>query len=156
MTGGGVGFGAGVGGAGGATGRGGIPGGRPAVRQGEPSPRMVGRGNGIVGTPGGSGAWTGATGVGGAADSVTAGPPSSVGAAGAGADAPLDSVRTGEAVLRETGEAGFFTGEEAARGRVALVDGFALAFGPVARPFCFERPVALRSAPLPKLRCRSI
>ena len=45
------GCGAGVG-CGGGLGRGGIPGGRPAVRQGEPRPRMVGRGNGMIGTPG--------------------------------------------------------------------------------------------------------
>jgi hypothetical protein len=36
-------------------GRGGIPGGRPAVRQGEPRPRIVGRGKGMIGTPGASG-----------------------------------------------------------------------------------------------------
>ena len=52
--------GGGGGGCGTGAGRGGMPGGRPAVRQGEPSPRMVGRGNGIIGTPGGSGGWTGA------------------------------------------------------------------------------------------------
>ena len=45
---------------GGVAGRGGIPGGRPAVRQGDPRPRMVGRGKGMIGTPGGSGGWTGA------------------------------------------------------------------------------------------------
>src|ERR1700674_1138302 len=53
------GAGAGVGGGPGG-GRGGVRGGRPAVRQGDPSPRIVGRGNGIIGTPGASGGCTGA------------------------------------------------------------------------------------------------
>src|SRR2546426_11506266 len=39
------------GGGGGGRGGGGIPGGRPAVRQGGPRPRMVGRGDGMMGTP---------------------------------------------------------------------------------------------------------
>src|SRR5205823_9706326 len=52
------GWGAGVG-CGGGLGRGGIPGGRPAVRQGDPRPRMVGRGKGMIGTPGASGGWAG-------------------------------------------------------------------------------------------------
>src|SRR5205823_7625484 len=49
-----------AGGWGGGLGRGGIPGGRPAVRQGDPRPRMVGRGKGMMGTPGARGGWTGA------------------------------------------------------------------------------------------------
>src|SRR3989475_2082869 len=48
------------GGCGGGLGRGGIPGGRPAVRQGDPRPRMVGRGKGMMGTPGARGGWAGA------------------------------------------------------------------------------------------------
>jgi len=50
----------GAGGCGGGLGRGGIPGGRPAVRQGDPRPRMVGRGKGMMGTPGARGGWAGA------------------------------------------------------------------------------------------------
>src|SRR5881394_3459353 len=49
-----------AGGWGGGLGRGGIPGGRPAVRQGDPRPRMVGRGKGMMGTPGARGGWAGA------------------------------------------------------------------------------------------------
>ena len=61
MTGGAAGRGWGVGaGCGTGAGRGGMPAGRPAVRQGEPSPRMVGLGKGMMGTPGASGGWTGA------------------------------------------------------------------------------------------------
>ena len=121
---------------------------------------MVGLGKGIVGTPGGSGGCTGAAAAAAAAgwlaSSVIAGPPSMAGDGGVGAadSVGLRSGRVGGAVLRETVEAGFFT-EAATRGRAALMDGFAFAL-PVARPFCFERPLALRSAPLPALRCRSI
>src|ERR1700731_1794029 len=43
-------------------GRGGIPGGRPAVRQGDPSPRIVGRGDGMIGTPRANGGCAGAGG----------------------------------------------------------------------------------------------
>jgi len=120
---------------------------------------MVGRGKGIVGTPGGSGGCTGAgAGATGALGAVsTAGPPSKAGVAGSvfdGLDA-LAGARTGAAGFRATAVA-FFTGAATSRGRAALADGFPLAFGLVARPFCFPRPLTLRSARLPARCCRSI
>ena len=143
------GWGAGVG-CGGGLGRGGIPGGRPAVRQGDPRPRMVGRGNGMMGTPGARGGWAGtgwATGCG------------AVTVAGWGAGwlrwvVGFGAGRAATAVFRAT-EDPFLAGS-ADFGRGEFSVGFALIFEVVARPFAFERRTELRGALLLTRRCRSI
>src|SRR6202140_3263937 len=140
------GAGAGVG-CGTGAGRGGIPGGRPAVRQGDPSPRIVGRGNGMIGTPGASGGGAGAGWA--ASGGLTTGVGATgwlCGAAGLG--------RGAAAVLRAT-EAPFLPGDTGF-GRADLAVGFALTFGVVTCPFAFERRSEFRGAPLPIPRYRSI
>jgi hypothetical protein len=130
-------------------GRGGIPGGRPAVRQGDPSPRIVGRGNGMMGTPGASGGWTGNGWAAGGVLTTALGATGWLrGAAGFGRGA------TAAAVLRAT-EDPFLAGDTSF-GRAGLAVGFPLAFEVVTRPFAFERRSELRGAPLPIRRCRSI
>jgi hypothetical protein len=133
ITGGAAGRGCGAGaGCGTGAGRGGIPAGRPAVRHGDPSPRIVGRGKGMIGTPGASGAWTGGVGWGAGAEITTGG-----GAAGFG------------------GTDGAFLAGAAAFGRVALM-GFALTFEVVVCPFDLKRRSELSGAPLLISRYRSI
>ena len=139
-----------AGGWGGGLGRGGMPGGRPAVRQGDPRPRMVGRGKGIMGTPGARGGWTGAgwatTGGGGR------------GAGGGGGwlrwAVGFEADRVATAVFRATEDP--LRAGSADFGRADFTDGFALTFEVVARPFAFERRTELRGALLLKRRCRSI
>ena len=143
------GWGAGVG-CGGGLGRGGIPGGRPAVRQGDPRPRMVGRGKGMMGTPGASGGWAGAgwATTGGAVTGAGCGTGWLRGAGAFGAG------REVTAVFRATDEP--FLAGSAAFGRADFTVGFALTFEVVARPFAFERRTELRGAPLLRRRYRSI
>src|SRR6059058_1268332 len=174
------GWGAGVG-CGGGLGRGGIPGGRPAVRQGDPRPRMVGRGKGMMGTPGARGGWAGAgwatTGGGGRGAGGGAGmrapPGARGGGAGAGGEttggggggagggagwlrwaAGFEADRVATAVFRATEDP--LRAGSADFGRADFTDGFALTFEVVARPFAFERRTELRGALLLKRRCRSI
>src|SRR5919204_3638219 len=126
-----------------------MPGGRPAVRQGEPSPRMVGRGKGMMGTPGGSGGW-------GAGCGWLAGCPIRGVGVGAGCGRGLAGFAAGRAattVLRATDMP--LRAVEPPFGRAGLAAGFAF-FEVVARPFAFERRSELRGAPLPTRRCRSI
>src|SRR6184192_311090 len=139
-----------AGGWGGGLGRGGIPGGRPAVRQGDPRPRMVGRGKGMMGTRGASGGWAGA------GWATTGG---AVTGAGCGAGwlrgaYALGAGRAVTAVFRATDEP--FLAGSAAFGRADFTVGFALTFEVVARPFAFERRTELRGAPLLRRRYRSI
>jgi hypothetical protein len=143
-----AGLGCGVGvGCGTGAGRGGIPGGRPAVRQGEPSPRIVGRGNGMMGTPGASG---GCVGTGWATGGVlTTGLWATGWLRGAGGLG-----RAAAAVLWATDDP--FLAGDTGFGRADLAVGFALTFEVVTRPFAFERRSEFRGAPLPIQRCRSI
>ena len=145
-----VGRGCGAGGCGGALGRGGIPGGRPAVRQGDPRPRMVGRGNGMIGTPGARGGWSGA-GWAATGDAVTGAGCGTAGLRGAGG---FGAGRVATAVFRATEEP--FLAGAAGFGRADFTVGFALTFEVVARPFAFERRTELRGAPLLRRRYRSI
>src|SRR2546423_499068 len=130
-------------------GRGGIPGGRPAVRQGEPRPRIVGRGNGMIGTPGASGGCAGGgCGAGGVLTTGTSATGWLRGTAG------LGRVGAAEAVFRAAADP--FLAGGASFGRAGLAVGFPLAFEVVTRPFAFERRSELRGAPLPIPRYRSI
>src|SRR2546421_1719553 len=130
-------------------GRGGIPGGRPAVRQGEPRPRIVGRGNGMIGTPGASGGCAGGgCGAGGVLTTGTSATGWLRGTAG------LGRVGAAEAVFRAADDP--FLAGDASFGRAGLAVGFPLAFEVVTRPFAFERRSELRGAPLPIPRYRSI
>ena len=129
-------------------GRGGIPGGRPAVRQGDPSPRIVGRGNGMIGTPGASGGWVG-TGCGAGVAATTAGWTAGWLCAGTALGAERGAVtafRLTDAALLAP-DAGF--------GRADLM-GLALTFEVVVCPFDFERRSELSGATLLTRRCRSI
>src|SRR2546422_10683865 len=143
------GWGAGAG-CGGGLGRGGIPGGRPAVRQGDPRPRMVGRGNGMMGTPGARGGWAGTGWTAGGGGARRAG----LGAGWVGWAGGVHGGRAACGGLRAT-EDPFLAGS-ADLGRADFRVGFALTFEVVARPFAFERRTELRGALLLTRRCRSI
>src|SRR3989440_236832 len=153
MTGGGTGLGAGVGAGGGVAGRGGMPGGRPAVRQGDPRPRMVGRGKGMIGTPGGSGGCGGGRAGWGFSLWGNAGARGSGDAAAPRLAAGLVAGRAATAVLRAT-EAPLVE-TEPVFGRADLALGFAFTFEVVVRPFAFERRSCVRPAPLRTRRYRS-
>src|ERR1700682_663376 len=129
-------------------GRGGIPGGRPAVRQGDPRPRIVGRGKGMMGTPGASG---GCTGAGWATGGVLT---TGLSARGWLRGAVVLGRAAPDAVFRATDDP--FLAGDATLGRADLAVGFPLTFEVVTRPFAFERRSELRGAPLPIPRYRSI
>src|SRR5438132_13098256 len=143
-----AGRGGGGGGWGGWTGRGGSPAGRPAVRHGEPRPRMVGRrieGTGVTG-----GGETGAVPAAGCWASVWTGAGGGVTGAGRLTAAALDESFAGAFA---GALASFFGPEPAGRGAGLAV---LLAFDTVVLPPGLECFFALRGDLLRIRRCRSI